>query len=125
MACTVTLPPNGKNPPSQSSRLSENGWLWVELCPQGHVQTRKDDVRTDGSLAVKFPWTRGVKGRLSITARRLDADAPPAQAVVPNGYGSSGLQASVVIFPTPGCWEVTGRGGSLLFVVKVTAPGPN
>jgi hypothetical protein len=120
----VTLP-NGDNPPGQVSRFSHgDGRLWVELYPLGVVRARTGDVRPDGSLAVKFPWTRGVEGRLTITGRRLDAVAPPLRAWVPTGYGRSGFQSSAVIFPTPGCWEVTGRVGpaTLTVVTKVIGP---
>jgi hypothetical protein len=67
-------------------------------------------------------------GRLRIEGRRLDASASPLRAEVPDGYGDLGFQASSVIFPTPGCWEVTGRvnDASVTFVTKVTkiADGP-
>lgn len=127
-ACPVTLP-NGDNPPGQNSPFSYgNGRLWVELWwPDGHIRARKDDVRPGGGFAIKVPWTRGVQGQLSITGRQLDAEAPLVRARVPDGYGSSGFQASGVIFPTPGCWEVVGRVGrvSLTFVTWVTGPVPD
>lgn len=42
-------------------------------------------------------------------------------SVVPDGYGPSGFQAASLIFPTAGCWCVSGRvdGRSLEFVVRV------
>jgi hypothetical protein len=48
--------------------------------------------------------------------------APNGVAEVPDGYGDLGFQASYVIFPTPGCWEVTGRvsDASVTCVTKVT-----
>ena len=122
-SCVTTLP-NRDNPPGQESRFSHgNGHLWVELWPQGHVRATPDDVRPDGSITVKVPWTRGVSGWLTITGKRLDAQAPPARAFVPD-YGRRGFQSSLVVFPTPGCWQVTGRVGgvSLTFVIKVIAP---
>ena len=74
---------------------------------------------------MKFPWWRGLRGRLVIEGRRLDAGAPPLRAHIPAGYGASGFQATGVIFPTPGCWEVTGHLGdtSLSFVVNVVKIG--
>ena len=82
-------------------------------------------VLRDGSLQMKFPWWRGVQGELSIAGRRLDTTAPPLRADIPGGYGASGFQASALTFPTPGCWEVTGRVGSasLTFVVDVVKIG--
>lgn len=67
-------------------------------------------VLEDGALAMKFPWTRGVKGRLTVEGRRLDAEAPPLRANVIDYGEGPGFQATVLIFPTPGCWE----GGDLL-----------
>ena len=124
--CPVTLP-NGANPPGQASPFSHgNGRLWVVLWwPRGVVHADEDDVQADGSLAIKFPWTRGVAGRLTISGRRLDAAVPPVRAWIPDGYGRRGFQSTAVIFPTAGCWEVTGRVGgvSLTVVTKVVGPG--
>ncbi len=69
-------------------------------------------ITPDGSLAMKFGWTRGVRGRLRIEGRRLDAPAPPLRSAIPDGYGEIGFQASSLVFSTAGCWEVTGRGGA-------------
>ena len=82
-------------------------------------------VTRNGSLGMKFGWLRGVSGQLRITGRRLDAVAPPLRAEVPDGYGDRGFQATYIIFPTPGCWEVTGRVGnsSVMFVTKVVKVG--
>ena len=75
----------------------------------------------DGSVSMKFGWTRGVQGRLTVDGRRLDAAAPPLRADVPDGYGDTGFQATALIFPTPGCWEVSGHVGDarLTFVTRV------
>jgi hypothetical protein len=121
--CPVTLP-NGHNPPGQTSRLSHgNGQLWVELYARGIVSPANyGRARPNGAIAVKFPWTRGVTGQLRITGRRLDADGPALRSWIPSGYGRTGFQFTAVIFPTKGCWAVTGRvgNGSLTFVTKVT-----
>ena len=72
---------------------------------------------------MKFPWFRaaGLKGRLTVTGRRLDVAAPPLKAVIPNGYLDKGFQATGLIFPTEGCWEITGKVGdtTLTFVNRV------
>ena len=65
-----------------------------------------------GSISAKLGWWRGVAGRLTISGRRLDAPAPPLRAVVPEGYGELGFQPSGPVFPTEGCWEVTGKVGT-------------
>jgi hypothetical protein len=79
-------------------------------------------VNPDGSIWVKLGWWRGVRGKLVIRGRRLDAPAPPLRARVPAGYGARGFQASGLTFPTIGCWQVTGRvaRAKLTFVVNVT-----
>lgn len=82
-------------------------------------------VTRDGALGMKFGWLRGVSGELRIEGRRLDAEAPPLRSEVPCCYEDRGFQASYLIFPTPGCWEVTGRVGdaSVTFVTKVVKIG--
>jgi len=82
-------------------------------------------VLEDGALSMKFPWWRLRNGPLTIEGRRLDGEAPPLRAHVPCCYGATGFQVSALIFPTPGCWEVTGRvaEGSLTFVTRVEKIG--
>jgi hypothetical protein len=60
----------------------------------------------------------------TISGRRLDAPAPPLRARVPDGYGDRGFQVTGLIFPTAGCWDVTGHLGdaSLTFVTFVIPP---
>jgi hypothetical protein len=76
----------------------------------------------DGSLRMKSPWWHAGAGEsLTIEGRRLDADAPPLTASIPDGYQGSSFQATGLIFPMEGCWEVKGRAGpdSLTFVTRV------
>ena len=82
-------------------------------------------VTPNGALGMKFGWMRGVSGELRITGRRLDGVAPPLRSEVPSGYGDRGFQVSYLIFPIPGCWEVTGHVGdsSVTFVTKVVRIG--
>lgn len=126
--CPVTEP-NGAVPPGEDPDFASNvlgsGEIWVGLYPAGTVVFEpggpggRDPV--DGSLGMKFWWWRGVPGELEITGRRLDGDAPPMSASIPDGYGQTGFQASALIFPTEGCWEVTGRleDATLTFVTRV------
>lgn len=125
--CPVTLP-NGNTPPLQrpSNSYYGNGKLWTGLQPTGITLVVPELVKPDGSLGVKFPWWlgTGIVGKLSITGRRLDAPAPPLRFTVPPGYaghGSGAFVASTILFPTEGCWEVTGHAGSasLTFVTLV------
>jgi hypothetical protein len=128
-ACPVTSP-NGSTPPGERPSRGHHGddRLWTALWPEGTIVFRPGGsgfVLKDGSLQMKFPWWRGLQGPLTIDGRRLDATAPALRARIPSGYGPSGFQATSLIFPTPGCWEVTGHVGaaSLRFVVNVVKIG--
>jgi hypothetical protein len=132
-ACPVT-PPNGHWPPNPervaggtgpggygNGALWTNVWMWGE----GEVPVPASHVLPDGSFGeMKWAWYRYVPGRLTIEGRRLDGQAPPLRAWIPGGYGDRGFQVSGLIFPTGGCWEVTGRVGeaSLTFVTVVVPP---
>jgi hypothetical protein len=121
-ACPVTLP-NGNSPPGEraTSNYYGDGSLWVDLWPGGVVHARPTDVSPDGAITMKFPWWRAVQGALSIAGYRLDGSAPALWTNIPDGYGDSGFQATEIIFPTAGCWEVTGTVGAarLRFVTLV------
>jgi hypothetical protein len=130
--CTVTAP-NGVVAGEAQRDANSYGNRQVSvgpfgLWPDGTVVFKPGGpgFRTrDGSLGMKFGWQRGVPGRLRIEGRRLDAPASPLRAEVPGGYRDLGFQASYVIFPTPGCWEVTGRvsQASVTFITQVTRIG--
>jgi hypothetical protein len=100
-----------------------NRSLLVALAVNGVIVANGDMLRPHGSIWWKFPWWRLVPGDLTITGKRLDAPAPPLTPFVPNGYGDTGFQASGVIFPSEGCWQVTGTLGhaSVTFVTLVLA----
>ena len=121
--CPITHP-NGSSPPGSTfgSEFHGNGAIWVGVWPSNVVVWEPE---ADGSIEAKFGWWRGVAGKLRIEGRRLDATSPPLGAEVPDGYGDAGFQASGILFPTEGCWEVTGRVGpaSLSFVTLVVAAG--
>lgn len=84
-------------------------------------------VDRDGALGMKVGWERKKKGHLQISGRRMDASAPPARAYIYD-YGDSGFQPIYLVFPTPGCWEISGEvgDGRLTFVtlVEKVAEGP-
>ena len=81
-------------------------------------------VDSDGALGIKVLWERKVPGSLEVGGKRLDAAAPPARAYMKD-YGDSGIQPSYLVFPTPGCWEITGMVGSskITFIVLVEKIG--
>ena len=130
--CAVTVP-NGVAAGEQQADPGSYGNPQISvgpfgLWPEGTVVFRPGGpgfVTRDGALGMKFGWRRGASGQLMIDGRRLDATAPPLRAEVPTGYGDHGFQATYVIFPTPGCWEVTGRAGdaSVTFVTRVVKIG--
>ena len=77
---------------------------------------------------MKFGWTRGVPGKLKATGRRLDGPASPLRFSASDGYGTIGFQASYLIFPTPGCWEVIAQvderqDSRLTFVTRIVKIG--
>jgi hypothetical protein len=118
-SCDVTRA-NGSQPPDGNiggPGVHGNGKLWVSL----GLAVVVNDGDANGAVPTKYPWWRGVSGALRIEGRRLDGAAPPLSATIPDGYGTTGFQASGVTFPTEGCWEVTGRAGeaSLTFVTLV------
>lgn len=128
-ACPVTIP-NGSQPPIGENVFGRgpgghgNDALWTNLWTwgEGEVSVPASHVNPDGSLGgMKWPWWRGVPGALRIEGLRLDNEAPPLRAEIPGGYGDRGFLPSGLIFPTTGCWEVTGHVGiaSLTFVVLV------
>lgn len=124
--CPVTIVGTG------SGGTYGNDALDVVLAsPQGKVIFKPGGpgfIMRDGALSMKFGWNRKRPGQLTISGRRLDGDAPPMRARIPDGYRDSGLQPTSLVFPTPGCWEVTGHLGadSLTFVtlVELIGAGP-
>jgi hypothetical protein len=96
------------------------GTLVAGELPDGGVMAV---IERDGSISLKLGWWRGVAGTLVITGRRLDRPTGPLRGDVPpnESYGETGFIPSSVVFPSTGCWRVTGKqgGASLTFVVKV------
>jgi hypothetical protein len=120
--CPLTLP-NERTPRRHSGAGMNhgNGKLWTTMWPHNVLIASGDYIQPDGSVWMKWPWWRSVKGRLTVTGWRLDADGPPLTAEVPSGYGNRGFQPSGITFPTEGCWRVTGAVGTarLTFVTLV------
>ncbi len=127
--CHITLP-NGVAARGQDPTPAAHGTeaLAVLLSPDGTVTFRPGGpggVEPDGALTMKFPWHRGVRGRLAIDGRRLDKPERAVGSLVPSGYGEIGFQSTLIAFPSAGCWEVTGRVAdtTLTFVVNVVKIG--
>jgi len=127
-SCPITRP-NGNHQPGDSGvggygndDLWTNVYMWSM---DGTVPVDGGHVLADGEFGdMKWAWWRYVPGKLTIEGRRLDGPARPLRAIVPDGYGNIGFQVSGLIFPTGGCWEVTGNVGdaSLTFVTFVIPP---
>jgi hypothetical protein len=131
--CRVTIPTRSVKPGADLSAGAFNfgnrdlrahlywpqGRLTAGVLPDGGAMAI---INADGSIAAKVGWWRGMPGRLVISGRRLDGEAPPLRADVPVGYGSQGFQPTGLTFSTTGCWEVTGKVGDaeLMFVVTVS-----
>ena len=127
--CAVTTPNQKSAPEQRSNDAYGSNALSVSLpWPDGTVVFRPGGpgfVLSDGALSMKFGWDRRVQGSLVIDGRRLDGPAPPLRSNIPSGYGDIGFQSTALIFPTTGCWAVTGRVGmeSLTFIARVTKIG--
>lgn len=74
-----------------------------------------------GEEGIKVGWFRPEGVPLAISGKRLDGDAPPLAAHAPCCYPTR-FQASGLVFPSEGCWEVTAQADdrTLSFVVRVT-----
>ena len=129
-ACPATIGETSPIAPAAffgSSSAHWNGNLYVgALWTDGTIVFRPGGpgfVYPDGSLGMKIAWYRanGLHGALRIQGKRLDAPGPPLRARIPHGYGDTGFQATEVIFPAEGCWQVTGTVSrtSVTFVTRV------
>jgi hypothetical protein len=130
----------GQRSPSVPT-LYGNGYISAAISLDGIFAIPPDNINADGSLATKVPWWwAGVKGYMFIEGHRLDAPAPPLQATggmygrfdAPTPTPLAGLETkdadrgfapSLLVFPTEGCWQITGRVGdsTLTFVAVVDA----
>jgi|SRR5882724_808509 len=125
-ACPVTKPDGKLQLSSDCPGNYGNNGLWVGLQPE--IEFRPGGpgyVLRHGALEFKFAWCKQVLGKLSISGRRLDQPAPPLRSSFYAEPVEKGVVPSYVIFPTVGCWEVTGKVGdvSLTFVTRVTKVG--
>jgi hypothetical protein len=123
---------NGWYPPTQAwgrgADFYGNDSIAISLGPEGRTVTFKPggsgSVLLDGSLRYKFLWAKAPLP-MTIEGRRLDAPAPPLRSRISHDHASNDFQPSSLVFPTPGCWEITSRVGesALTFVIKVVKIG--
>jgi len=122
-SCQVTRP-NGRPMPG----LFGNGRLSAPTYfPRITVAPRM--LQPDGWIGEKFPWRgHGVTGDLRVTGRRLDRPGRPVRTIVnrgaPLGESVEAFWAVAILFPTTGCWRITGTAGTarLSFVTRVVDP---
>ena len=114
--------------PGRASSFYGNESIGIGLGPEGLTLVFEPSgpgfVLSDGSLMYKFLWAKASLP-MTIEGRRLDAAAAPMRSHVSDFQAHESYQPSSLIFPTPGCWEITSRVGhsSLTFVIKVVKIG--
>lgn len=124
-ACPVTEPEWAKPPDDAAVQnspeygyyfVNEDRSIWASAWWAGqaesHLRLSKDGF--------KVGWFRPEGADLQITGQRLDAQAPALEARVPCCYPTR-FQATGLMFPTGGCWEVRAKAADseLSFVVMV------
>src|SRR5581483_5333356 len=102
--------------------------LWTELPRDGKWITSPD---RDGRFTQKIAWWRhGYVAEieqmpdLTVTGRRLDAEAPPLVASRATNAHHPDFGDLMIVgadVPTAGCWEITGQyhGATLTFVIEL------
>jgi hypothetical protein len=131
-SCPVTRPnhvvPNHTPAFTAESLSLRNRWLGTILWPKGVLKVGRlpdggsyASVRSDGWIYAKQGWWRSAHGQLRVVGQRLDRAAPKLRADVPSGYGIFGFEPVALLFPSMGCWKVTGTIGDkrLVYVVRL------
>jgi hypothetical protein len=129
MGLRLRMPPATETCPVSGDGPYGNGLLSTLLPPDGIRLARKDP---DGTLFDKLGWLphRPFPNTLEVRGERLDAPSPPLRVIsvnwgysIVNGRRQRGSWASAVVFPSEGCWRITGRvqDVALSYVVKVVA----
>jgi cytochrome c2 len=137
--CPVTKPQNPlfapPTPYAAKAPFANEFWygtenLWVMLRTDG--TWRALPHHAEGYTQKIFWWRKGYdwqaepQPKLTVTGKRLDANAPPLVASrATNAYNAADIGSAMLVgvdVPTLGCWEITGEygGHKLSFVVQVT-----
>jgi hypothetical protein len=95
--------------------------LWTILPLDGKFLIPPRVIAFHHGLWEKFMWYRVAKGALSIEGHKVGEPATSVKPEIPCCYGETGFQASGIIFPSEGCYEITGRvaDARLTFIVEV------
>jgi hypothetical protein len=121
--CPVSVVNGGKG------GVYANDSIGVVLWPESKFVFKPDGagfIDQDGALGIKVGWELRKSGTLIVTGRRLDGAAAPMRAYISRSYDDHiGGMSLFLVFPTPGCWEVTGSlaAASLTFVTLVEKIG--
>lgn len=135
--CPVTRPPEPPftPPPPYSPSPSWGGafWygtnlLWTQLPTDGAWEGLSEGPY--GYTQKVLWWREGYSWKddplpdLTMTGRRLDAPAPPLAVSRATNAFAEDIQSAMLVgvdFPTPGCWEITGKvvDKELSFVVWI------
>jgi hypothetical protein len=130
LATSAISEPTALAAPVSTCPATPRQWLKTEgletTAPEHYVFQPKGAgfIEADGALGIKHAWVRRKRGHLYVGGRRLDGPAAPARAYIYD-YGEIGFQPIALVFPTPGCWAITGRvaDARLTFVVLVEKVG--
>jgi hypothetical protein len=134
-ACPVTspnhhAPPTGSEPlpPGAASLWYGNASVGTALWPDGRVVFRPGGAGTvlpDGRLQMKFFWLKRPGLAMRVAGSRVDDASVRLGAEVSDAFTPEGMQPSLLIFATPGCWRVTATVGAeaLTFVTEVVKVG--
>jgi hypothetical protein len=103
------------DPPAESGLLT---WWYVNTDRTIWATAGKMMAGSNGN---KVGWIRPRGTQLVVMGRRLDAQAAAAEIDIPCCYGGR-FQASGIMFPSEGCWEISARAGEseLRFVTRVS-----
>lgn len=97
--------------------VNEDRSIWASAW---WTEKKYENYLRAGEEGVKAGWFRPAGVELVITGQRLDAQAPPLDAHIPCCYPTR-FQATGLMFPIQGCWEVMAEAGDkvLSFIVNV------
>jgi hypothetical protein len=99
-----------------------NAAFWILIQAGGRLPAQFN--RQTDRWQSKLPVWREATGYLRFTARRLDGPGA-GFAYSTFGYGTEGFNATRLVWPGLGCWQVTGTvgGRSLTFVTMLQPDG--
>jgi hypothetical protein len=121
-------PPNAPTAPWAGEFWYGTNLLWTRVPTSGMWYGLPHNP--DGQTQKVFWWRQGYIWKedptpaLTVTGRRLDAPAPPLSASEATNAYAEDIQSAMLVgvdFPTPGCWEITGKvaDAELSFVIWV------